>query len=105
MRAAIQKLAPEEEIRGQSWFKGISSDNGKTKHPSQAERTRYAVQVRGGNVDQVKELDSVLEESIGRISRDTYNAGSKSFHAGAAQEQLRKLTGWVFAVLDEVLPD
>ncbi|MBU5422904.1 hypothetical protein KQI48_09520 [Cellulomonas hominis] len=102
MRATIQQLAPDEAVRRQPWFKGVQQGN-KT-NPTQAERARYAVQQRGGSPDQVKEIDGLVEASVGRISRDTYTSSSKSFHAGAAQEQVRKLTGWVFAVLDEVLP-
>jgi hypothetical protein len=105
MRAAIQQLAPDAEIRKQPWYKGVPASNGKSTNPSQAERARYAAQVRGGNPEQVKELDGIVEGSIGRISRDTYTVSSKSFHSGAAQEQVRKLTGWIFAILDEVLPE
>lgn len=105
MRAAIQQLAPDEEIRIQPWYKGVPTANGKSTNPSQAERARYAAQVRGGDPEQVKELDAIVEGSIGRISRDTYTVSSKSFHSGAAQEKVRKLTGWIFAILDEVLPE
>lgn len=104
MRAAIQQLAPDEKIRDQPWYKGIPTPNGKSTNPSQAERARYAAQMRGADPEQVKELDAIVEGSIGRISRDTYTVGSKSFHSGVAQERVRKLTGWIFAILDEVLP-
>src|SRR5712691_2900008 len=40
MRATVQLLAPDEEIRKQPWFVGIPQ--GKKTNPSQAERIRYA---------------------------------------------------------------
>jgi hypothetical protein len=103
MRATIQKLAPDDVVREQNWYKGIPQGN-KT-NPSQAERTRYAVQQQRGSEEQARELDGLIDQSIAKITRETYASGSSALHAGAAQKQVRKLTGWVFAVLDEVLPE
>ncbi|MFJ2980247.1 hypothetical protein ACIPEP_15455 [Curtobacterium sp. NPDC087082] len=103
MRAAIQKLAPDEEVRAQPWFKGISQ--GSKTNPSQAERTRYAVQKQRGSEEQARELDGLIDQLIAKITRETYASGSSALHAGATQKNVRKLTGWVFSVLDEVLPE
>lgn len=103
MRAAVQMLAPDEEIRQQPWYVGISQ--GSKTNPSQAERIRYAVQQRGGDREQVKGVDDRIDELIGKIGRQTYTSGSKSFHAGTTRSQVSKLVGWVFALLDEVLPE
>jgi Predicted pPIWI-associating nuclease len=101
MRAAVQLLAPDDQVRKQPWF--VGTKQGEKINPSQAERTRYAVQQRGGTPEQVKDLDSLVDELVGQISRRTYSAGSRAFHAGTQQQEVRKLTRWVFAVLDEVL--
>lgn len=103
MRATVQLFAPDAEVRKQSWFVGIRQGN-KT-NPSQAERIRYAVQVRGGDEDQIKETDTLIDELVGKIGRETYSSGSSALHAGALRAKVRKLTNWVFAVLDEVLPE
>ncbi|WP_456284912.1 pPIWI-associating nuclease domain-containing protein [Microbacterium sp. JZ101] len=103
MRAAIQLLAPDAEVRKQAWFKGVQQGN--KMNPTQAERTRYAIQRQRGSEDHARELDGLIDQSIAKIARETYAAGSSALHAGAAQMQVRKLTGWVFAVLDEVLPE
>ncbi|WP_143102955.1 pPIWI-associating nuclease domain-containing protein [Agrococcus baldri] len=103
MRATIQLLAPDAEIRSQPWFKG--TQQGSKSNPTQAERTRYAIQRQRGSEDHARELDELIDQSIAKITRETYAAGSSALHAGAAQTQVRKLTGWVFAVLDEVLPE
>lgn len=103
MRAATQQMAPDEQVRQQPWFTGI--DQGGKRNPSQAERIRYAVQQRGGSKDQVKGVDQLVDELVGQIGRQTYSTGSSAFHAGTAQAKVRKLTGWVFAILDEILPD
>lgn len=102
MRATVQQLAPDEEIRKQPWYVGIPQGN-KT-NPSQAERTRYAVQQRRGSKDQVEDLDELVDNLVGQIGRRTYAVGSGKFHAGTDQADVWKLTGWVWAVLDEVLP-
>lgn len=102
LRATVQQLAPDDEVRKQSWFEGI--EQGGKVNPSQAERIRYAVQLRGGVTEQVSELDALVEQLIGRIGRQTYKTGSGAFHAGTQQDRVRQLAGWVFAVLDEVLP-
>jgi hypothetical protein len=103
LRATVQKLAPDDEVRAQPWFVGIQQ-GGKT-NPSQAERTRLAVQKRGGSKDQVKGLDDLIDMLVGQIGRQTYSAGSSALHAGAARDKARKLIGWVWALLDEVLPE
>ncbi|MEX0629956.1 MAG: hypothetical protein WEE67_06255 [Chloroflexota bacterium] len=103
MRAAVQQLAPDDEVRKQPWF--VGTKQGDKINPTQAERARYAVQVRGGSEDQVKDVDELTDGLVGQISRQTYTTGSGAFHAGTQQARVRKLTGWVFAVLDEVLPE
>lgn len=103
LRAAIQKLAPDVDVKAQPWFKGY--EHGGKVNPTQNERTRYAVQNRGGSTDQAKATDELIEELVGKVSRETYQVGSKSFHAGAIQGEVEKLAGWIFALLDEALPD
>ena len=102
MRATVQLLAPNSAIRDQPWFVGI--EQGGKRNPSQAERTRYAVQQRGGSKEQVKDLDALIDQLVGQIGRSTYIVGSAALHAGTNRESVWKLTGWVWAVLDEVLP-
>jgi hypothetical protein len=53
----------------------------------------------------VRVIDELIDQLVAQIGRDTYSSGSKAFHAGTVQPKLRKLTGWVFAILDEVLPE
>jgi hypothetical protein len=103
MRATIQLMAPEDEVRKQPWFVGIRQGN--KMNPSQAERTRYAIQQRRGSREQIEGVETLIDELVGRVSRQTYNVGSGKFHAGTEQEDVLKLTGWVWAVLDEVLPN
>ncbi len=103
MRATVQLFAPDEDVRKQPWFVGI--EQGGKRNPTQAERTRYAVQLRGGHRDQVKGVDDLTDQLVAQIGRQTYTIGSNALHTGAVQAKVRRLTGWVFALLDEVLPD
>lgn len=102
MRAAVQLLAPDSEVAAQPWFKGVP-DAGSPR-PTQAERIRYAIQRQGGDFDQVRDVDELVETLVGKIGRSTYTTGSKAFHAGTVRGRVENLTGWVFAVLSEVLP-
>jgi predicted pPIWI-associating nuclease len=103
MRAAVQLLAPDEEIRKQAWFKGVTQGN--KQNPTQAERIRYAVQQQGGDKDQAGKTNELIDQLIGEIGRQTYSVGSSAVHAGTVRAKVRKLTGWVFMILDEVLPE
>jgi hypothetical protein len=103
MRATVQTLAPDNAIEKQPWYVGI--EQGGKRNPTQAERIRYAVQQQGGDKDQVRGVDELVDQLVGQIGRQTYSAGSSALHAGTIQTKVRKLAGWVFAVLDEVLPE
>jgi Predicted pPIWI-associating nuclease len=103
MRAAAQLFAPDDEVRKQPWYTGIPQGN--KRNPSQSERIRYAVQQRGGDKDQVREIDELVNKLVAQIGRETYSVGSSAVHAGTVQSKARKLTGWVFAILDEILPE
>jgi hypothetical protein len=103
MRAAVQLFAPDDEIRKQGWFKGITQGN--KQNPTQAERIRYAVQRQGGNKDQAGKTNDLIDQLIGEIGRETYTVGSSAVHAGTIRSKVRKLTGWAFMILDEVLPE
>ncbi len=49
-------------------------------------------------------MDGLIDALIAQIGRRTYTVGSGAFHAGADREAVWKLTGWIWALLDEVLP-
>jgi hypothetical protein len=102
LRATVQLFAPDDEVRTQTWFQGIPQ--GDKLNPSQSERLRYAVQVRGGDREQVRGVEELIDQLISEIGRRTYSTGSAAFHAGTQQTKVRRLAGWVFAALDEVLP-
>lgn len=103
LRETIQLFAPVEDVKKQVWYVGI--EQGGKRNPSQAERTRYAVQLRGGAKDQVKGTNELIDQLVAQISRQTYSSGSSALHASTLQAKVRKLTGWAFALLDEVLPE
>jgi Predicted pPIWI-associating nuclease len=103
MRAAVQLFAPDDEVRKEPWFKGITQGN--KQNPSQAERIRYAVQRRGGSTAQAVKTNDLIDQLIGEIGRETYASGSSAIHAGTVRARVRKLSGWAFMILDEILPD
>ncbi len=103
MRAAIQIFAPDEAIRRQPWFEGVKQ--GSKTNPSQSERLRYAVQRSGGDHRQAEDAVDMIDERIGRLGRNVYQRASAAFHAKNQRQEVRKLTGWVFVVLDEILPE
>lgn len=102
MRAAAQMLAPESEIRKQSWFVGVKQ--GDKTNPSQAERLRYAVQRRGGDFATAVDTADVVDAKIGRLGRLVYQRASAGFHTENEQREARVIIGYVFALLDDILP-
>ncbi len=103
MRATIQLFAPDEEIKKQPWFEGVKQGN--QTNASQAERLRFVVQSRGGDHRQAAEAVDMIDARIGRLGRNVYQRASAALHADNQRQEVRKLIGWVFAVLDEVLPE
>jgi hypothetical protein len=103
MRAAIQLFSSDEKIREQPWY--VGTKQGSATNPTQAERLRYVVQLRGGDLSQVADAVDMVDERIARLGRRVYQRASAALHAETQRREVRKLTGWVFAVLDEVLPE
>jgi hypothetical protein len=103
LRASIQLLAPDEELRKQPWFVGTS--HGKKMSPTQAERMRYAVQIRGADFERASEVSDMIDERVGRFGRMVYQRASAAFHAENQRREVRVLVGYVFALLDDVLPE
>lgn len=103
MRGTVQLFADDDQVRKQAWF--VGAPQGSRTNPTQAERLRYAVQLRRGDERQADDAAHVIEERIGWLGRQTYQRGSAALHAETQRQEVRKLTGWVFAVLDEILPE
>ncbi len=103
LRASIQILAPEKEVKRQPWFEGVRQ--GTSLNASQSERLRYAVQQRGTDLRHATEVSDMIDERIGRIGRMVYQRASAAFHAKNQQREVRVLVAYVLALLDDVLPD
>lgn len=97
MRGAMHLLAPDDDVKAEVWFVGYDG------RPTQAERIRYIVQSKAGEESTVGTAE-VVDEKVGRLGRLLYKRASKSFHAGTQREEVRKIVGWVEAVLNEILP-
>jgi len=103
LRGCIQLLAPDGEVRKQPWFIGVQQ--GKRLNPTQAERTRYAVQQRGRDHGHAIESTEMIDERVGRLGRMVYQQASAALHARNQRREVRVLIGYVFALLDDVLPE
>jgi Predicted pPIWI-associating nuclease len=103
LRQAIDAMAPDDQVRRQSWFKGYVKDG--NVEATQAERVQYAAQLRGGDYRAANEATEIIDQRIGRLGRMVYKSGSAALHAETQQTEVRKMMGYVFAVLDDVLPE
>jgi hypothetical protein len=63
------------------------------------------VQQQGGDKDQANKTNDLIDQLIGEIGRQTYSVGSSAVHVGTVQAKVRKLAGWAFMILDEILPE
>jgi hypothetical protein len=99
MRAAIHLLAPDDDVRSQSWYRGHEG------RPTQAERVRFIVQQRsGGGSEAPFEASEIVDTKVGYLGRTLYTRASRAFHAGAQREEVDLVLGYVDAVLNEILP-
>jgi hypothetical protein len=98
MRAAIQLLAPDEEVRSQEWFVG---HEGRT---TQAERIRYIVEQRSEDETSPIDAADIVDAKVGQFGRRLYSRASAALHVGAQREELSRIVGYVDAILNEVLP-
>lgn len=99
LRGTIAQLAPEADVKAQSWFVG---HEGRSTH---AERIQYATQQnRDSPSEQTLKSDEILDGKIGRLGRSLYERSSKALHAGTQQKEVRRIVDWVEVVLDEILP-
>lgn len=100
LRATVHTLAPDEAVKAQPWYKG---DKG---NPTQAERARYAAELRyGKDADEAAGAVEVFEAKLGRLFRTVYASASGKFHAGTQRAEARRIVGYVVLVLDDILPD
>ena len=99
MRGAIHLLSPDDEVRAQAWYVGVEG------RPTQAERIRFILQSRQGvGSDSAIETAEVVDTKVGRLGRLLYQRASRAFHAGTQRDEVRRIVGWVEAVLNEILP-
>jgi hypothetical protein len=49
-------------------------------------------------------VSELIDQRIGRLARLVYQQVSKAFHADDQQQEVRRLVGYVFVLLDDVLP-
>jgi Predicted pPIWI-associating nuclease len=98
MRAAIHLLAPDEDVQAQEWYVGYEG------RPTQAERIRYIVQQRSEGEASPVEAAEIVDTKVGRLGRVLYSRASRAFHVGTQRDELNRITTYVEAVLNEILP-
>jgi hypothetical protein len=88
-RAAVHRLAPDDKVKAQTWFKG---DNGR---PTQAERARCAAEQRiGKDADEAADAVDTFEAKLGTLFRTVYSIASGKFHTSTQRAEAKRIVGY-----------
>ena len=108
IRGALDKLAPDNQVKNADWFKNSRSSGAKKdENPTQSEKTKYILRLRGlgsAATDAAESYMSSLEERLGHVVRATYRRASNSTHTGAEKEEVSQQLRYANALLTELLP-
>jgi hypothetical protein len=102
LREILDNLAPDNEVRRQSWFKQEPDCNG----PTMKQKVRYIMMSRGKNKAQrtltEKSID-LIENPYGDVTRAVYNRASLSTHVETTKQEVSQMKRYLDAVLFDIL--
>jgi hypothetical protein len=85
----LRELAPDDSVKSRSWYKQEPDTSG----PTQKQRVRYILQMRGAGSkelkvgEQVSKLDAMIEDLV----RDTYSRASDAAHRFKTRAEVQRI--------------
>ena len=108
IRTVLDKLAPDDEVKGTDWYKEARrSGSKKEENPTMSEKTKYILRKRGSGSAVTEGAESYMasvEERLGHVVRATYRRASNSTHSGAERDEVTQQLRYANALLAELLP-
>jgi hypothetical protein len=105
LREVIDHLAPDDQVLQAPGFK-LEADR---KGPTQKQKVRFIFRARKGKGKKsaaetvAEETLGTFEEGIASLARPTYERGSASTHAATDATEIKRLKGYVDALLVDLL--
>jgi hypothetical protein len=108
LREVLYRLAPDDAIRKQSWFKSAHPNDATSIKITYAERTKHILRLKGKGeafTEPVETYTEAVEDRLGRVVRSTYNRASASAHTHQAKEEIQAQLRYMNALFLELLPE
>jgi RNA processing factor Prp31 len=102
LREVLDHLAPDNEVKKQTWFK----QDPDTKGPTMKQKAVFILRSRHPRDPQIKAFTSaidVVEESIGKFVRSVYTRSSTAVHVAETIDEVKQIRDYVSLVLAELL--
>ena len=102
LRELLDHLAPDDAVTSQHGFKF----EGDQKKPTMKQKARFILRARGlsGTATEVPEnAISIMDETIGKLTRSAYNRSSLSAHITTSCGEVQQMKMYVDSVLAELL--
>lgn len=102
LREVLDALAPDEAVMKSPGFTLDKDRSG----PTMTQKTRFILKSRGLGATSRKapeQTTTVIEETVSRLARSTYEAGSRATHSGREKEEVQQLKLYVDSILAELL--
>ena len=102
LRELLDHLAPDEAILSQPGFKF----EGDQKKPTMRQKARFILRARGLSTTATEVPEnaiSIVEETIGKLTRSAYNRSSLSAHIATSGGEVQQMKMYIDSVLAELL--
>ncbi|MDD5139278.1 MAG: hypothetical protein PHY43_03335 [Verrucomicrobiales bacterium] len=102
LRELLDHFAPDEAVLSQPGFK-LEGDQ---KKPTMKQKVKFILRARGLSAtatDVPENAISIVEETIGKLTRSTYNRSSLSTHITTSRGEVQQMKMYLDSVLAELL--
>lgn len=110
LRTTLDILAPDEQIRKQSWFKEsrkrFKDEKLRKRKPTMTEKTRYILETRAIDSSEIETAGKAItdiDERLGAVVRAVYRRASSASHVQKEKEEVMQVLRYVNALLFEIL--
>lgn len=108
LREVLDALAPDAEVKAETWFRKAKNSPPKDQPPTQSEKARYIAIQRGlgsSARETVEEAATAVEERLGNVVRALYKRSNAATHIQREIKEVLQILRYADAILLELLPD
>ncbi len=108
LREVLHRLAPDEKVTREQWFKDAHRGQTLISRPTHAERTRHILRERSKGSAAIESAESyteAIEDRLGQVVRRSYTRASAAVHTHRARTEIQTQLRYINALLLELLPE